>query len=117
MTSTSPDNRRLLVEVLHGVHGLDKRDLEAVEVVNYAGAGADPRGQVDARDKGRFRSGSVGWSPRRNLARLRLRAGHPERASDRASDWWPWPQLPRVSFGDFCREHRPDPVDRLTGQM
>ena len=37
MSSVSGDNRRLLVEILHSVHGLDKADLSAVEVVSYDG--------------------------------------------------------------------------------
>ena len=37
MSSVSSDNRRLLVEILHRVHGLDKADLSAVEVVSYDG--------------------------------------------------------------------------------
>src|SRR5258708_2826605 len=34
---TSPDGRKLLVEVLHSVHGLEKADLAHVETIRYAG--------------------------------------------------------------------------------
>jgi hypothetical protein len=37
MLSVSSDNRRLLVEILHSVNGLDKADLSVVEVVSYPG--------------------------------------------------------------------------------
>jgi hypothetical protein len=33
----APDNRRLLVEVIKNVHGLDAHDLKAVEEIEYAG--------------------------------------------------------------------------------
>lgn len=33
----APDNRKLLVEVIKSVHGLDARDLTAVEEIEYAG--------------------------------------------------------------------------------
>jgi hypothetical protein len=35
--SVAPDNRRLLVEVIKGVHGLDDRELQAVEELEYGG--------------------------------------------------------------------------------
>jgi len=77
MSSVSSDNRRLLVEILHGVHGLDRSDLGAVEVVSYDGTEyrlLDPIVMLKAKAANVRDINQDGPPPRQDRAHLQLLA-------------------------------------------
>lgn len=69
------DNRKLLVEVIKNVHGLDAQDLKGVEEVDYAGVTyrvLDPIGLLKSKAANVRDFDQVGPPPRHDLTHLQL---------------------------------------------